>query len=581
MTRIAPQRQRAKALCRLSLAVLAALATAVVFPSARAGQATAQPGQEWDGTAPPPDLGLTGAADIREFQVLSGFANDVMTVTITWDPGLFLSYDLDLYLEQRDASGAWVEVDHSTNGQLLVGAAEETVEVSAPAPGTYRTRVVNFASTALAYHGSIAFATFGGGGGGGCGSSAGSGRVTTTGWGAPVKVTPENGFGYEPTLRVDKYGNAFASAHKENWELLLSPDPNSPDGVRSMSWMWLSVDGGQTWGNPPGLTDLSLEDQQFGDEGDLAFDDGGHLYFVDTAVADVTLTRWTINGLDQVRLDHSRPILPSAEAVDDRPWIVAHGMGSVFYFGNDGTMVGDGGRYTVHASYDGGLTFDPIGIVLPDSGWCRPAADHRPGSGLVYAACTNDAGTLYSFVSADDGRSWQRYEIGTYNDADDTQSWPTIEVAPDGTLWVLYVDSNDVGSGGIPNTNRLILFRSTDEGRTWVCADITPVLGRYEYAWLSVSGNGKRLGLGVYYRPNNDSPWFVYAASWPAGGKITKFASVDPDHPVSPADRAEAPADYMHSAFFPDGTLGVVWTRYVLWTDQAALARDIYFSRQH
>jgi hypothetical protein len=36
----------------------------------------------------------------------------------------------------------------------------------------------------------------------------------------------------------------------------------------------------------------------------------------------------------------------------------------------------------------------------------------------------------------------------------------------------------------------------------------------------------------------------------------------------------------MHSSFFPDGTLGVVWTRYVLWTDEAALARDIYFSRQ-
>lgn len=533
-------------------------------------------GEEWDGTAPPPDLGLTGNADIHEFDLESGFEDELMTVTITWDPGPSLSYDLDAFVDRQDASGEWVQLGASTNGQLLEGAAEEIVAVERPAPGHYRARVANWASTELAYHGAIAFEPLpkekeeGGP----------TARVVTGGWTDAVKVTPDNGHGYEPTLVVDQYGNAFATAHPENWQIAVAPDPNSPDGVRSQSWMWHSADRGMTWQNPPGLTVLSFEDQQAGIEGDLAFDAASHLYFVDTYGAEVTLTRWTVNGLDDVLFDFTLPFLSPLPNVEDRPWITAHGMGHVFYFGNDGTKAGDGARYTVQGSFDGGVTWDLTGVLLDDSGWCRPASDHSAGSHTVYAACTNDTGTLYSYVSEDDGRSWQRYTMGTYNDSDGTQSWPTIEVGPDGTVWVLYVDSDDLDAGGIPNTNRLVLFRSSDQGRTWTRKDVTPVPGRYQYAWLSVSPDGKRLGVGVYYRPTNDDPWKVYAATWPATGHITMFASVDDDHPVSPADRAEAPADYMNSAFFPDGRLGIVWTRYVLWTDAATVNRDIYFAGQ-
>ena len=93
------------------------------------------------------------------------------------------------------------------------------------------------------------------------------GNVT---FGPPVKVTPPDGFGYEPSFVVDRFGNIFATAHKENWQLLLAPDANSPTFTRSMSWAWLSVDGGNTWGDIPGLTPLSIEQHQFGDEGDMA-----------------------------------------------------------------------------------------------------------------------------------------------------------------------------------------------------------------------------------------------------------------------------------------------------------------------
>src|SRR5712691_1004112 len=270
------------------------------------------------------------------------------------------------------------------------------------------------------------------------GSAAGAG----TSFGPPIKVTPSLGFGYEPAVHTDHYGNVYVTAHKENWQLVLAPDLNSPTYTRSMSWAWYSTDGVKS-GDLPGLTDLSLEQHDFGDEGDMALDDAGHLYFVDTNVADVTFTRWTVSGLGKFSLDLHRPLLPAGEPVDDRPWVTAHGDGHVFYFGNEGDKDTYGnGRYTVYQSYDGGQTFNSVGLTLPDSGWCRPAADHRAGSPYVYAFCTNDEGTLYSYVSSDDGHTFARYKAGTYAAADSTQSWPTVEVAPDGSVWALYVDGH-------------------------------------------------------------------------------------------------------------------------------------------
>jgi hypothetical protein len=135
----------------------------------------------------------------------------------------------------------------------------------------------------------------------------------------------------------------------------------------------------------------------------------------------------------------------------------------------------------------------------------------------------------------------------------------------------------------IPSYNRLFLFKSIDQGKTWTKQEITPVRGRYQYAWLSLSPDGKKLGMGVYFRSNNGNyPWVVAGATWGVGSKpgSKDLLSLDPDHPVSPADHLQAPGDYMGSFFFPDGKLGAIWTRYVLWTSAATLTRDIYFARQ-
>jgi hypothetical protein len=402
----------------------------------------------------------------------------------------------------------------------------------------------------------------------------------TTGFGPPVKVTPPGGHGYEPAVYTDHYGDIFATAHKENWQLALAPDLNSPTFTRSMSWAWASSDGGQTFADLPGLTALSAEQHDFGDEGDMAVDDANHLYFVDTNVTDVTFTRWSIFGLGRYSLDAHRPLLPAGEPVDDRPWVTAHGDGHVFYFGNEGDKDTYGnGRYTVYQSYDGGTMFNSLGTTLPDSGWCRPAADHAAPYRYVYAFCTNDEGKLYAYVSSDDGQTFVRHDMGTYNAADGTQSWPTGEVAPDGSLWVLYVDGQtDVNGDTVTNT--LNLYHSTNHGTTWTRRDITPMKGRYEYGWLSVSRDGKKLGIGVYYRTNNASDWYVYGAVFGTGAKPA-LVRLDP---VATQDKhcSDANGDLMGSAFNPDGTLDVVWTRNTDPTTCGTVTvRDIYFARSH
>jgi hypothetical protein len=425
-----------------------------------------------------------------------------------------------------------------------------------------------------------------------------------------VKVTPTNGGGYEPTVVADRFGNVFATAHKENAELVVSPDERSATQTRSMSWAWWSTDGGKTWKNLP-LGAGDAYNKEFGDEGDMDLDEAGNLYFVDTNVGDITFSQWHAGGKGEVSFVRSTPLAGMGEPVDDRPWVVAHGDGHVFYFGNEGdsgtypggaaqARKGSGygaGRYTMYASYDHGNTWDAIGYQLKGSGWCRPAADHAKGSKYVYAVCGNDGGanaaeqaagvnipakgTLYSYVSADDGKTFERYSIGSYNSADPWATWPTVTVAKDGSLWASYVDHAGTET---PKAGSVHLYHSTDHGKTWKHQDITPKPGNYRYGWLTVAPNGN-LGFATYYRKDATQPWRVYGATFKPGTKPV-LTSLDESGPVASKDSSSPPGDFMTCYFTPDSKLNVIWTRTVTTAGNPAVAtayvfRDIYFARQH
>jgi hypothetical protein len=423
-------------------------------------------------------------------------------------------------------------------------------------------------------------------------------------FGDPVLLTVDKYTGgYEPSITVDRFNNIYVTAHKQNHSLVVSPDANSTTKVRSQSWLWTSKDG-KKFTDLPGQTPLQEQNYVFGDEGDVAVDDTGHMYFVDTNVADNSFSRYKATGNGQIALETVRPVGPFGEPVDDRPWITAHGDGVVLYAGNQGDKVsypvgggGDGaaygpGRYTVYMSYDHGNNFVTRGITLADSGWCRPAADHRKGSRDLYMLCTNDGGandvqqnagdpgfdkgTLWAYSSHDDGRSWSRSKMGSYDaKGEGTSTYPSVSIAKDGTIYALYNATKT--KNGDPVDSHLFLYTSKDKGHTWTSKEVTPKPGRIRYTWIDVAPNGT-LGIAYYYRETAGSDWYVYAATAKPGKKFV--ASKVSTAKIAGKAYGSAFGDFFQIAFGPDSKLNIAWT--VQNTDLVAegLNTDIYYARQ-
>src|SRR5947209_5977462 len=108
------------------------------------------------------------------------------------------------------------------------------------------------------------------------GSAAASGAPV---FGTPVRLpTFKSCGGYEPGLALDRFGNIFVTAHKQNHCDAVADDPSAPTGVRAASWLWTSTDG-VNFNDLPGLLGPALAPDQLdvGDEGDIALDDANHL----------------------------------------------------------------------------------------------------------------------------------------------------------------------------------------------------------------------------------------------------------------------------------------------------------------
>lgn len=460
---------------------------------------------------------------------------------------------------------------------------------------------------------------------GGAGAAAAAPR-----FGTPVRLpTFKSCGGYEPGIALDKYGNIFVTAHKQNHCDAVALDPSAPIGVRAQSWLWTSTDG-VNFVDMPGLDKLAADPSSLdvGDEGDIALDDANHFFFVDTKVVDDSFTRWTVSGLGTSNMvqDIHRPVIPSLMPVDDRPWVTAHGSSTVMYAGNEGdkdsynvgsTAAGctgtvtppatgqkaSGGRYTVFMSHDAGASFDPVGCTLPDSGWCRPAADHTAGSQYLYMFCTNDAGaddnvnnpgdpgftvgTLWSYVSADDGKTWHRYMVDSYNsdlpsgsNTNGDITWPAIKVATNGYVYALFANPtsvNQVKTGTILN-----LYRSTDHGVHWARQNVTPPnAGLIRYSWMDIAGDGRTVGVGYFTHATVNGNWHVFAGKETTFGGTVQYSLVDPVEVAPAGDFAFG--DFFEVGFDPLGRLDVVYTRCTeLVPGDAAtdcLNSDVYFAR--
>ena len=403
------------------------------------------------------------------------------------------------------------------------------------------------------------------------------------GFTAPVKLTQwEQCGGYEPGVMVDTFGNIVVTAHKQNHCDGGALDPQGdPLPLRGMSWLWTSIDGI----NFTDMPDSAQNRMDVGDEGHLVHDDAGNIYFSDLKVVDNTFASWKATGLGQITSTGHSPVELTGQAADDRPWNAAHGNGVVMQASNSGngnvysSPNGNGtGRYTIYMSYDGGQSFDHLGITIPNSGWCYPAADHQPGSKLFYVACSDDGKKLFAYVSADDGHTWTSHPIGPNGSQN---RWPIAAVGPDGTVYVLDVDKDAA------SRYHINLFRSTDQGSTWEPWDATPQVGTLDGiagpAWLDVAPDGS-LGIDYFIKLKGESRWRVEAGTSP--GWQQPFTMMDASPNASPGSNSIPPwGDFLSCAFGPDSKLHVVWTGLAPLGSQAGLPdgelnSDIYYSQE-
>jgi hypothetical protein len=257
-------------------------------------------------------------------------------------------------------------------------------------------------------------------------------------------------------------------------------------------------------------------------------------------------------------------------------------------------------------SYNHGDTFDPLGVTLADSGWCRPGADHRKGSKDLYVLCTNDGGandvqqnagdagfekgTLWAYSSHDDGKTWTRSRMGTYDARDKISTYPSVTIGKDGTLYALYNHSvtqhSQILPGNVPDPatgiddpvdSHLRLYTSKDKGRTWSMRDVTPRKGMIRYSWIDVASDGT-LGIAYYYRATKAEDWYVWAAT-AKPGKAFAAAKVS-TRKIASKDYGSAFGDFFEIAFGPDNKLNVVWTLQNEDLAAEGLNTDIYYAKQ-
>ena len=166
--------------------------------------------------------------------------------------------------------------------------------------------------------------------------------------------------------------------------------------------------------------------------------------------------------------------------------------------------------------------------------------------------------------------------MGTYDPRDDVSTYPSVTVAPDGSIYALY-NENKTNANGDPTGGRLRLFHSTTRGRSWTETNVTPFPGIYRYTWLDVAPDGS-IGVAFYHRTDPAGDWYVWAGTAKKGQRPT-FSKVSPATIASKAN-GSAFGDFFQIAFGPDSKLNVVYTSQNKDLLAEGLNTDVYYVRQ-
>lgn len=378
---------------------------------------------------------------------------------------------------------------------------------------------------------------------------------------APTELTTDANRGFEPSIELGPEGTVYITAHKAN---------RTYEDDQLASWLWYSTDQGASWSEIASPADL--HEKQPAQEGEIAVDDRGRLYFVDTYLADVTVSRWA-PGPDGPTWEHSRPIMPTEHAVDDRPWLAAGGDGTVYYLAHglgltprsetvpDGPPV-PGDRSILHRSTDGGLTFQPV-MSMQGIGWCTPAVDPTDAAHVAVGCSTGpDADDrMVAYSSSDRGETWTRTELPAFGVRPDAPIPAASAIDRAGTEYHAWVaDERGVSQPADDAPGQLRLARSTGDGFDML--DVPAPNGSLSVPWLA-AGDVGTVALLVHaadtLNTTDGADWFPYAIvsanataaepDW-SMARLTEAPVATTEHP---------PADFSQIAVGPENTVHVAF----------------------
>lgn len=383
----------------------------------------------------------------------------------------------------------------------------------------------------------------------------------------PVLVSTA-GKGYEPSLDVAPDGTLYATAAR-------SVGASTPAGPAS--WVWTSRDNGTTWTELTSPGDV--QKRFFGFEGDTAVDGEGRLYFADTSLAEIMLSRWSPTP-EGPRWDYTKPMLTTH--LDDRPWLVAGGNGIVYYLGNGVRETPSPGDVTagtaplrafhIYVSTDGGETWS-LGHALSNgfSGLAIDPAD--PNHALVVSY-----GGIEAYATRDTGKTWNASKVATQVAAYGMQ-FPAAAIDMGGNEYAAWIDGRPAAEGA----DTLHVAQNAPPWRELMVPNPGPSLA---YVWAAGGPNGT---LAVAYQYSNDTPTRS-GSTWYAGISITRNAWADePTWETVLLDATpictciDGTPDFMQIQFDTSGRLHAIYSRHAAddpMHPQNRIAGDIYYVRQ-
>jgi hypothetical protein len=346
------------------------------------------------------------------------------------------------------------------------------------------------------------------------------------------------GWGFEPDLRIDP--------SNQNRIYISSPDSGGSD----TSWIWRSLDGGQTFKWVPAAAPLTgkVIPCPGGGDTELAVDPAGRLYFNDLSLANFSVAR----SADQGKTFPACNSTGVPDAGVDRQWYALDGdptAGGSLYLANDevGTGAVQCGSTTTNnvlvvyrspvagAGATAGLQFGPPfrvtqpgtcdeGIMGNDEVSPVATTTGQPGAGALAAPVhhvfvIHDDGSLSKIliarcfpvafgppvanVSDPSGLDCVDLPVANLGDPSAVRTggnFPTLAIDRAGNLYAVWEQAPMSGSKA--GDTSLVYSYSTDQGNTW-SAPVqipTPGLANNVFAWAAAGDDG-RVDIAWYGSP--------------------------------------------------------------------------------